>query len=394
MGLISATLSAAGSTLADQWKEYFYVDAIPNDTIVIKAHKKVRGFGNHGSDNIISDGSVIAVADGQCMIIVEQGQVVDLCAEPGQYVYDSKTEPSIFTGSLGDGIRNVFAEIGRRITFGGGAGASQYVYFVNTKEITGLKYGTASPVPFRVVDERAGIDMDISVKAFGDYSIKVADPILFYTNVCANVRDEYKVEDIEPMLRTELLTALQPAFAKLSDAGVRYSQVPAHVAELADLLNTELSKKWKDLRGIEIVSIGMSSIKDDAEDEETIKQMQKDAAYTNPNLAAAAEVGAHTQAMRDAAKNANGAAMGFMGFNAAQNSANINVGDLYAKGQAQNTAAGTDTWTCPKCGAQASGNFCSKCGTKKPESDKWYCPNCGQENTVNFCSKCGTKKPE
>ena len=280
MGLILTTLNAAGSTLSDQWKEYFYCDAIPADTICVKGHKKTSGFGaNRGNDNIISDGSIIAVADGQCLVIVEQGKVVDICAEPGEYKYDSKTAPSIFTGkSLSSSVKDVFAQIGKRITFAGETGTDQRVYFFNTKEIPGMKYGTASPVPFRVLDQRAGIDLDISLKAFGEYSIKISDPILFYTNVCSNVSEVYKISDIEDQMRSELLTALQPAFARIGAAGVRYSEIPAHTLELAEALNDELSKKWRDQRGIEIVSFGISSIKADEEDEKMIKQMQKDAA--------------------------------------------------------------------------------------------------------------------
>ena len=390
MGLILATLNATSGTLRDQWKEYFYCDAISADTICVKAHKKTQGFGNHGNDNIISDGSIIAVADGQCMVIVEQGQVVDICAEPGEYKYDSKTEPSIFTGkNLSSSIKDVFAQIGKRITFGGDAGADQRVYYFNTKEITGMKYGTASPVPFRVVDTRAGIDLDISLKAFGEYSIRVTDPILFYTNVCANVSDSYKVSDIENQMRSELLTALQPAFAKIGATGVRYSEIPAHTTELADALNEELSKKWKDQRGIEIVSFGVSSIKASEEDEATIKQMQKDAAYTNQQLAGAALVGAQAQAMRDAANNANGAAMGFVGLNAAQSAGGVNVNSLLNSQQ----ATLQNGWICPKCGTNNSGKFCTNCGTANPTNAKWICPKCNTENTGNFCNNCGEKKP-
>lgn len=389
MGLISAALSAASSTFSDTWKEYFYCDAIDAGTIVVKAHKKSKGFLNKGNDNIISDGSVIAVADGQCMVIVENGQVVDYCAEPGEFKYDSSTEPSLFSGSLGDGLKNIFNQIGHRFQFGGQPAEDQRVYYFNTKEITGLKYGTASPVPFRVVDQRAGIDIDISVKAFGEYSIKVVDPISFYTNVCANVSDSYKVSELEGMMRTELLTALQPAFAKISEMGVRYSALPAHTAELTDLLNTELSKKWKELRGIEIVSFGMSSIKADEEDEKMLKGMQRDAAYTNPSLGAAALVGAQAQAMKDAANNANGAAMGFMSMNAAQATGGVNANALYQ--QAASQPQPTNTWKC-SCGQENSGNFCASCGKPKP-APQWVCPKCNTVNTGNFCANCGEKKP-
>ena len=400
MGLILTTLNAAGSTLSDQWKEYFYCDAIPADTICVKGHKKTSGFGaNRGNDNIISDGSVIAVADGQCLVIVEQGKVVDICAEPGEYKYDSKTAPSIFTGkSLSSSVKDVFAQIGKRITFAGETGTDQRVYFFNTKEIPGMKYGTASPVPFRVLDQRAGIDLDISLKAFGEYSIKISDPILFYTNVCSNVSEVYKISDIEDQMRSELLTALQPAFARIGAAGVRYSEIPAHTLELAEALNDELSKKWRDQRGIEIVSFGISSIKADEEDEKMIKQMQKDAAYTNANLAGAAIVGAQAQAMRDAANNANGAAMGFVGRNAAQASGGVNANVLLNQQPAQpaqpaapvTPAAG---WTCPKCGTANTGKFCTNCGEANPANAKWICPKCNTENTGNFCNNCGEKKP-
>lgn len=395
MGLILAAMSAAGSSFADTWKEYFYCDAIPADTICVKAHKKTRGLSsNHGDDNIITDGSVIAIADGQCMVIVEQGQVVDLSAQPGEYKYDSKTEPSLFTGSLGDGIKSIFQQIGHRFQFGGQAAEDQRVYYFNTKEIPGMKYGTAAPIPFRVKDANAGINMEISIKAFGEYSIKVADPILFYTNVCANVSDAYKVADIESQLRTELLTALQPAMAAISAKGVSYSEIPAHTQELADELNAALTKKWKDLRGIEIVSFGVSSVTADEEDEKTIKQMQRDAAYKDPSLGAAAMVGAQTQAMRDAANNANGAAMGFVGLNAANASGGVNANALYQQSSAQPSAAPAGSWTCPKCGAVNTGKFCSSCGTPKPENGQWTCPKCGTVNTGNFCSSCGEKKPQ
>ena len=388
MGFVSAIISAAGGTLSDQWKEYFYCDSLGSDVVCVKASRKSRGFGNRGNDNIISEGSVIAVADGQCAIVTEQGQVIDICAQPGEYRFDSSTQPSIFTGSLSDGVKNTIAEIGKRFTFGGAPSTDQRIYYFNTKELTGMKYGTASPVPFRVIDPRAGIDMDIRIKAFGEYSIRVTNPVLFYTNVCANQADRFCISEIESQLRSELLTALQPAFAAISETGIRYSQLPAHTLELTDLLNRQLSAKWKDLRGIEIVSFGMNSIKADAEDEKIIRDMQKDAAYVNPALGAAALTGAQAQAMRDAANNTAGAMTGFMGMNAAMNAGGVNANALY-----QQAAASQQGWTCPQCGSINQGNFCSMCGTKNPANTTWKCPTCGSVNQGSFCSQCGTKKP-
>ena len=388
MGFVSAIISAAGGTLSDQWKEYFYCDSLGSDVVCVKASRKSRGFGNRGNDNIITEGSVIAVADGQCAIVTEQGQVIDICAQPGEYRFDSSTQPSIFTGSLGDGVKNTIAEMGKRFTFGGAPSTDQRIYYFNTKELTGMKYGTASPVPFRVIDPRAGIDMDIRIKAFGEYSIRVTNPVLFYTNVCANQADRFCISEIESQLRSELLTALQPAFAAISETGIRYSQLPAHTLELTDLLNRQLSAKWKDLRGIEIVSFGMNSIKADAEDEKIIRDMQKDAAYVNPALGAAALTGAQAQAMRDAANNTAGAMTGFMGMNAAMNAGGVNANALY-----QQASASHQGWTCPQCGSINQGNFCSVCGTKNPANTAWKCPTCGSVNQGSFCSQCGTKKP-
>ena len=400
MGLVLAALSAAGSTLSDQWKEYFYCDAISADTICVKGVKRTSGFSsNHGNDNIITDGSVIAVADGQCMIIVENGQVVDICAEPGEYKYDSKTEPSIFTGSLGDAVKNVFAQIGKRFQFGGQPAADQRIYYFNTKEIPGLKYGTAAPVPFRVVDARANMDITIRVKCFGEYSIRVADPILFYTNNAGNIGSVYKVSQIEDMMRSELLTALQPAFAAISAKGVGYAEVPAHTYELTEQLNEILSNKWRKLRGIEIVSFGMNSIKANEEDEKRIQDLQVAATYTSTIHAAAGQTYAGIEAIQNAAKNEGGAALGFMNLNTAANTAGLNPNALYAQAAAQQPAQAPaepapGSWTCPKCGKVSTGNFCPNCGTAKPADAKWICPKCGRENEGNFCANCGTAKPE
>jgi len=397
MGLIQAALSAAGSSLRDTWKEYFYCESMPANVIAVKGTKRVTGASsNHGNDNIITDGSVIAVADGQCMIIVEQGKVVEVCAQPGEYKYDNASEPSLFVGKLGDSVKSVFAQIGKRFTFGGQPAEDQRVYYFNTKELTGNKYGTPNAVPFRVVDKNIGLDMDISVRCFGEYSYKVTNPILFYTNVTGNFADAYTTDMIDSQLKTELLTALQPAFAKISEMGIRYSALPGHATELADALNEQLSAKWKDLRGIEIVSFGVSSITANEEDEKAIKQAQQAAINRDPGMAAATLVNAQAQAMQNAASNPNGSMMGFMGLNAAQGAGGANANAFFQAAQAQQAPAApaAGEWICPKCGAKNSGKFCSQCGTPKPETGTWTCPKCGAQNTGKFCSQCGTAKPE
>ncbi|MGL4790418.1 MAG: SPFH domain-containing protein, partial [Anaerotignaceae bacterium] len=193
MGLIKAAFGSLGGILADQWKDYFYCESLESDVLAVKGQKRAskRSSNTKGNDNIISNGSIIAVADGQCMIIVEQGKVVDVCAEPGEYTYDTSTEPSVFSGQLSASLASVFENMGKRFTFGGEAPNDQRIYFFNTKEITGNKYGTPSPVPFRVVDNNVGLDIDISIRCFGEYSYRITNPILFYTNVCGNVSEDY-----------------------------------------------------------------------------------------------------------------------------------------------------------------------------------------------------------
>ena len=407
MGLINAALGAAGGVMADQWKEYFYCEAIPENVMAVKGLHRVSGRSTNykGSENVITNGSVVAVADGQCMIIVDQGKVTELCAEPGEFVYDSSTEPSIFSGSLGKSILDTFKNIGKRFTFGGEPPKDQRIYYFNTKELIGNKYGTPSPVPFRVVDQRAGIDIDISLRCFGEYSYRICDPILFYTNVCGNVSEEFTRDRLDGQLKTELLTALQPAFAKISDMGIRYSSLPGHTMELADALNEVLSSKWRDLRGLEIVSFGVSSVKASEEDEKMLKEMQRNAAFMDPTRAAAHLVGAQASAMQAAASNQGaGSAMAFMGMNMAGQAGGMNAQNLYQMGAQQQSqqqaaqsapaapAAPAAGWTCT-CGKTGNtGKFCAECGSPKPVSDTWTCA-CGAVNKGKFCSECGKPKP-
>ena len=421
MGLIRAMGGAVGGTLADQWKEYFYCEAMDADVLVCKGQKRVSGRSSNtkGSDNIITNGSVVAVNEGQCMIIVEQGKVVELCSEPGEFVYDTSTEPSIFDGKLSKSIKEVFATIGKRFTFGGDTAKDQRIYYFNTKEIIGNKYGTPNPVPFRVVDNNIGLDVDISIRCNGEYSYKIVNPILFYTNVCGNVEEEYERSEIDSMLKTELLTALQPAFAKISDMGIRYSALPGHTMEIADALNAVLSKKWAELRGIEIASFGINSVTASKEDEEMIKQLQKTAVLQNPNMAAATLVGAQGEAMKAAASNPNGAMTGFMGMGMVQNSMGTDAQSLFAMGQQQrmkqqnqaqqlaeqeqrsvaqagqpghNNAAVSnevsDGWVC-ECGISNTGKFCVECGKPKPQPVQGWVCSCGTVNKGKFCMETG-----
>ena len=402
MGLLKAAGGALGGVLADQWREYFYCEAMDSDVLVRKGKKRVSGRSSNtkGEDNVISNGSVIAINDGQCMIVVVDGKVAEFSAEPGEFVYDSATEPSLFYGDFGSALGETFRNIGYRFTFGGDAGKDQRVYYFNTKEIVGNKYGTPNPVPFRVIDRNIGLDVDIAIRCFGEYSYKLVDPMLFYTNVCGNIQYDYTRDRLDSQLKSELLTALQPAFAKISEMGIRYSALPGHTMEIADALNEILSAKWQQMRGIAIASFGVSSVKASEEDEEMIKNLQRTAVMRDPTMAAATLTGAQADAMKAAAANPNaGPFMAFAGMNMAANTGGMNAQDLFAMGQqyaakrpAQDTQG--ESWICA-CGKTGNtGKFCMECGKPRPETDGgWKCPGCGTYNKGKFCAECGKPKP-
>ena len=433
MGLIKAGMGALGGTFADQWKEFFYCDSMDKDVMVVKGQKRTsrRSSNTKGNDNIISNGSGIAVADGQCMIIVEQGEIVEVCAEPGEFTYDTSTEPSIFSGKLGDSIKQTFKTIGKRFTYGGDTGKDQRVYYFNTKELVDNKFGTPNPVPFRVVDSKIGLDVDVSIRCSGVYSYKIADPLLFYSNVCGNVESEYTRDELDGQLKTEFISALQPAFGKLSDMELRPNQIVSHNTELEDAMNEALSTKWGELRGLKVVSVALGSVTLPDEDAEMIKQAQRTAMMRDPTMAAATLVGAQSDAMKSAAANPNGAMMGFMGMGMAQQTGGMNAQNLFQMGaeqraaNQQNQQQSTNTpnswkcscgmsvtgkfcpecgsrkpepiqegaWKCSKCGTIATGKFCPECANPKPVNDSWTC-SCGTVNTGKFCQNCGNKRPE
>ena len=433
MGLIKAGIGALGGTLADQWKEFFYCESMPKEVLVKKGQKRVSGRSSNtkGNDNIISNGSGIAVADGQCMIIVEQGKIVEFCAEPGEFTWDNSTEPSIFAGNLGDSIKETFKVVGKRFTYGGDPGKDQRVYYFNMKEILDNKFGTANPVPFRVVDSKIGLDIDVSIRCAGVYSYKIADPMLFYKNVCGNVESDYERSELDSTLKSEFISALQPAFGKLSDLELRPNQIVSHNTDLENAMNESLSEKWGSLRGIKVVSIALSTVTLPEEDQELIKQAQRTAIMRDPTMAAATLVGAQADAMKTAAGNSAGAMTGFMGMGMAMNAGGggMNAQNLFAMGQQQQqqaqqtpaAAPAAEGWKCScgatvtgkfcpecgskkpepvqagawkcKCGATATGKFCPECGSPKPAEDGWTC-SCGTVNKGKFCQNCGSKKPE
>lgn len=410
MGLIKAANSAVGGMFADQWKEFFYCESLDADTLAVKGKKRItaRSRNLYGEDNIISDGSQIAISEGQCMIVAENGKILELCAEPGVYVYATGTTPSAFGTTILNGLEGMAREAAGRFGFGGMPGKDQRIYYLNVKEIVGNRYGTPSPIPFRIIDSDIGFDMDVGIRCNGEYSYKIVNPSLFYSNVCGNVAGVYTRDRIESQLRSELVSALQPAFARLSVQGIRYSALPGHVKEITDLLRDELSEDWLKKRGIQIVSFGMNSVAAAKEDEERLKQMQKLAALRNPEMAAAALTEAKADAMRMAASNAGGSMTGFLGMAMAAGSAGLGTQDSFLAGVGQkneksdagsissgsmNGSTKKKEWECA-CGTINSGKFCVECGSPRPSEERgWICENCGTVNQGKFCTECGSRKP-
>ena len=419
MGLIRAAISAVGGTMADQWKEFFICESLDVDVLAVRGQKRIgsRSANKKGSDNLITSGSGIAVADGQCALIVEQGKIVEVCAEPGEYTYDASTEPTIFSGNLGSSLDQVFDVIGKRFTYGGDTGKDQRIYYINTKELIDNKFGTPNPVPFRVVDRNIGLDVDVAVRCSGVYSYRISNPLLFYANVCGNIEQEYRREELDHQLKTEFISALQPAFAKISDLEIRPNALPGHVTELCDAMNEALTGKWANTRGITVVSVAIGTIDLPKEDAEMIKQAQKTAILRDPMMAAATLTEAQAGAMKTAAGNSAGAMTGFMGMGMAAQNGGMNAQNLYQMGaemaqhnagqnqqnvssQPHMTAPGkggekeaAGKWTCA-CGAvnEKEWKFCQECGKERPQ-EGWIC-SCGAENKGKFCTECGKPRPK
>lgn len=354
MGLIKAALGSLVGTIQETWKDYFVCDSLSDNVLMIKGVKN----GGSGSGEIITDGSGIVVNEGQCALIIEEGKILEVAAEPGKYTFYSSESPSVFDGGF-EGIKNTFKEMLGRFTYEGEVNKSQRVYYVNTKEIMGNMFGTPAPIPFRIIDKNINLDVEMPVRCNGEYTFKIVNPLVFYQNIAGNKADYYTKEDLVAQMKAEMLTALQPAFAKIAAAGVRYSEVPAHVGELTAALKDELDNKWIANRGIAFESISVNSVTMDPENEKKLVDIQMAAVNKDPNMLNATLATAAADAMRDAANNPNGAMNGFVGMNMAQNAMNAFAAT------SNNNTAGAAAY-CPKCGKAVGADdmYCSGCGNK------------------------------
>jgi len=393
MGLLKAAVGAAGGVLADQWLEFFVCESLDANVLATKGQKKTskRSSNTSGENNIISNGSGIVVNKGQAAIIVDNGRIAEFCAEEGHYTYDHSSEPSIFYGGLGQGLVGSIKSMAERFKYGGSPGKDQRVYYFNTKEILGNKYGTPNPIPYLIVDPNINLRLTISLRANGEYSYRMVNPALFYANVCGNVDEQYTRDKIDSQLKSEIITVLGPSLGKLG-TGLEYHEISFHTDKLADILNEALSAKWREGRGLEIVNFGITCTAS-PEDDNRIKQLQTAAVMRDPTMAAASLVGAQSDAMRAAAENKSGAMTGFLGMGMAAQAGGMNPQALFQMGGAAAPAApAAATWTC-SCGhAGNTGKFCAECGKPSPNSP-WAC-SCGHAgNTGKFCAECGKPRP-
>ena len=399
MGLIKALLGAGAGVLADQWHEFFTCESMGANVLAAKGKKTIskRSSNTKGEDNIISNGSGIVVNKGQAAAIIDNGRIMEFCSEEGHYTYDQSSEPSVFFGGLGKGILGSLKSMGERIKYGGSPGKDQRIYYFNTKEIMGNKYGTPNPIPYLIVDPNINLRLTISLRANGEYSYRMTDPVLFYSNVCGNVSDDYTRDNIDSQLKSEIITQLGPALRELGK-NVEYHELSFHTAELADILNNLLSAKWRDNRGLEIVNFGFTCTAS-PEDEKKIKELQASAVMRDPTMAAASLVSAQGDAMRTAAGNTAGAMTGFMGMGMAGQAGGMNAQSLFQMGQQQQAAQPQQPpaqpqsgWTCACGKAGNTGKFCADCGQPAPAAG-WAC-ECGKTgNTGKFCADCGKPAP-
>ncbi|MBR7112079.1 MAG: SPFH domain-containing protein [Clostridia bacterium] len=417
MGIIRATLSAIGGGLADTWQEVIEAGTM-NDTTVFCKGVKVRrndrrNSNKKGTEDTISNGSIIHVYDNQFMLLVDGGKVVDFTAEPGYYKVDNSAMPSLFAGQFGASLKETFS----RIKYGGVPSSSQKAYFINLQEIKGIKFGTRNPVNY--FDNF--YNSELFLRAFGTYSIKITDPLRFYAEAIPRNAVTVDINDINEQYLSEFLEALQAAINRMSADGIRISHVASKSRELSQYMATELDKDWKELRGFEVLSVGIASVSYDEESKKLINMRNQGAMLGDAAVREGYVQGSIARGFEAAGSNGGGSATAFMGMGMGMNAAGgfgafsetnraamardaekkqsggwtcacgaTNTGKFCSEcGKPQPSAA---TWVCPKCGNTVSGKFCSECGEKAPEGGAWFCTECGTKNEGKFCQNCGKKK--
>ncbi|HFI0113797.1 TPA: SPFH domain-containing protein [Streptococcus suis] len=315
MGLIKATMDSVSGVFGDQWKEYFYCDSLPSTVLI----KKGLSTGTTHEDNIIANGSIIAVNHGQCALIIEDGEIIDIVSEPGQFIWDSSTSPCIFTGNLKDSVRESFREVYKRVQFHGTTAKDQRIYFINLKLIENNLFGTQSPIAFRFVDISINADFDLHIQCRGRFSYQIIDPIKFYSNIAGNVEDVYHSNDIFEQLRAEFMNSFGISLSSISSIGMRPSELLKYTNVIVNEMNSNMRESWANLRGIKLISIAFESINLPDEEQKMLTNLQEKRAYSAHDVALGHFNQARGDALKMAASNENGNILAFAGIDIAMN---------------------------------------------------------------------------
>lgn len=402
MGIIKAITQAIGGGFADQWLEVFEADDMSDKTVFTSGVAVRNGQNKKGTDNTVSNGSLIHVYDNQFMMLVDGGKVVDYTAEPGYYKVDNSSMPSLFNGEFGESLKETF----NRIKYGGQTPTTQKVYFINLQEIKGIKFGTRNPINYFDNFYNA----ELFLRAHGTYSIKITNPLQFYAEVIPRNQDRVDIDSINEQYLSEFLEALQSSINQMSADGIRISYVSSKARELGKYMSTTLDEEWNQMRGMEIQSVGIASVSYDEESQKLINMRNEGAMLgTDFNVMRGMAVKNITEGVKNAGSNAGGAMAGFMGVGMGMNAMNqtlAGLGSLQTPGDMQQNpmqnqvpeqaVAGNwptaEGWTC-ECGHVNTGKFCSECGSPKPApATEWTC-ECGHVNNGKFCSECGKPAP-
>lgn len=398
MGIIKAVTTAVGGALADQWLEVIEPEDMGDKTVFACGVQVRQGKGSNtkGTSELVSNGSIIHVYPNQFMMLTDGGKIVDYTAEPGYYKVNHSSEPSLFNGQLGNALKETF----NRVRFGGIAPGVQKVYYVNLQEIKGIKFGTRNPVNYFDNFYNA----ELFLRAHGNYSLKITDPIKFYTEVVPKNGDRVEIDSVNEQYLAEFMEALQAAINQMSADGVRISHVVSKSRELGRYMADILDESWNRLRGMEIQEVGISITYDD-ESQSLINLRNKGAMMSDPSIREGYVQSTVAEGIKDAGSNANGAMAGFMGmgvgmqagggFMGAASSTNMQQMQMNQMSQGQagqgQAGQGQTEWICSGCRAANSGKFCGECGSPRP-SQEWTC-SCKTLNKGRFCSECGRPRP-
>lgn len=393
MGLIKAVKETIGGSLADQWLEVIEPESMGDQTVMTPGIRTGKGANRKGGEHVISNGSVIHVYEGQFMMLLDGGKIVDYSAQPGYFTVDNSSMPSMFSGSMEDVLASSFD----RFRYGGATPTTQKVLYINLQEIKGIRFGTRNPISYFDRFYNA----ELFLRAHGTYSIRIVDPIRFYAEALPKNQDQVEITEINEQYLFEFMEALQACINQLSADGVSISYVPSKSRELSRYMADTLDGEWKKTRGMEIQSVAIASVSYDDQSRKLIQMRNQGAMLQDPSIREGYMQGAVARGMESAGKNPAGSAMGFMGMGMGMQaggdalSAASHTNRSQMQGQAFRKApdagSAADSWIC-SCGHANTGKFCSECGKPRPATDSWTC-SCGQVNTGKFCSECGKPRP-